>query len=207
MVGILSFIVRRRRAGVHRPCALSWWRWWGLHWKCPIVRAALLLVYVLGALALSGCSTPPGSPADLEIRATVLRYDRLLAEGYRLMDMSRLAEVAEPLQAEDEYIHMSAIGEGGIRLLPVLTDHEFGQISIEGTSALVVTRETWDYVHEGHPGREAVLVQKGLTYEIAWDLARDDDERWHVTDVRAVSTTSTAEPQRLTEPEPGGGDR
>ena len=134
---------------------------------------------------------------------TVTRYNRLLSEGYRTMDMSRLREVADELQAEDEYIHMSALGEGGVRLLPVLKDRKFVKVSVEATSASVETLETWDYTHEARDSRKVLLVQKGMVYDMAWDLTLRSNGQWYVTDVRAVSATSTQSPQRVATPTPG----
>lgn len=135
---------------------------------------------------------------------TVVRYDRLLAEGYRTMDMSRLRQVATELQAEDEYIHMSALGEGGVRLLPLLRSMEFIEVSVEATTARIQTRETWDYRHEDRVSREVLLVQSDLVYTLVWDLVRDDQGRWIVDDVRAIDATSASPPVQLGIPQSGG---
>lgn len=166
----------RRRAGATRP---------------SLVVAALTLCALLSA----GCASPPPGPdAEELVRGTVLRYNRLLAEGYRTMDMDRLRQVADELQAEDEYIHMSSLAEGGVRLLPYLKHFEFLSVHVEGSSARVETRETWDFLHEGRESRVIVLEQRDLTYEVAWDLAAAGDGRWYVTDVRVMSSTSTVPP-------------
>lgn len=156
------------------------------------------------ALALGACEASPKAPAESTIvESTVVRYNRLLAEGYRAMDMTRMRDVADELQAEDEYIHMAAMGEGGVRLLPILKELEFLEMSIEDTAAYVETRERWDYSHEDRRTREVVLIQRDLIYELAWDLAKGEDGRWLVTDVRAVEATTTVPPERLGMPSPG----
>lgn len=162
-----------------------------------------MLAAVALMLVSAGCAGRTTPSQDGEVRATVVRYNRLLAEGYRLMDMSALREVATEFQAETEYIHMSAVGEGGVRLLPQLISEEFVDISVEGTAAVVVTRETWDYMHESHPGRVVLLVQRELVYDLAWDLVQAEDGAWYVSDIRSVSATSTGEPERFGTPESG----
>lgn len=189
-------LAKRGGAGRHRPFGFSGW-----HRQRLRVVAIGAAVSVL--LAITSCAAPDTATSDRDVRATVLRYNRLLAEGYRILDMSALREVATELQAETEYIHMSAVGEGGVRLLPRLVSAEFVDVSIEGTAALVVTRETWDYAHESNPGRDVRLVQQGLVYDLAWDLTQADDGLWYVSDIRSVSATSAAEPQRFDVPEGG----
>lgn len=165
-----------------------------------VTRPLLMFGAFLVVLTLGGCRTAE-APTDAErVQAVVTRYDRLLAEGYRTMDMNRLRQVSEQLQGEDEYIHMSALAEGGVRLLPVLTEQEFTQVSVEATSAQVQTRETWDYMHEGRVTREITFVQRAMVYELVWDLVLTSDGRWVVSDVRALETTSSAPPERLSDP-------
>jgi hypothetical protein len=166
------------------------------------VALVLLALLAIAATAVAGCRAPSVSQEDA-VKATITRYDRLLAEGYRSMDMSGIRAVAEELQAEDEYIHMSALGEGGVRLLPTLKKRTFLSVSIESTSATVETRETWDYVHEDRTTHETVLVQRGLVYELAWDLSLHGDGLWYVKDVRSLSATTTTPPERFGIPTPG----
>lgn len=181
-VGEFMSFSDRNRAGGTRPSLLRTRRA-----LCAAVAAAI-------ALLTLGCSSP--SPVDRisdenSVRMTVVRYDRLLTEGYRSMDMSRLRQVATELQAEDEYVHMSALGEGGVRLLPVLNDFEFLEVSVEGATARVQTREAWDYRHEDRVSREVTLVQEDLVYTLAWTLERDPSGRWFVSDLRAVDATES----------------
>lgn len=169
----------------------------------PFPFSATIAALIVCALAVAGCSSAPAPTAESEVEATVVRYDKLLAEGYRTLDMSRLKEVSEQLQAEDEYVHMSALAEGGVRLLPVLKERDFLKVSVEGTSATVETRERWDYTHEDRSTRQIILVQKDLIYEMAWDLNRYPDGRWYVSDVRAMSATATVPAQQIATPTPG----
>ncbi len=149
------------------------------------LTAALLLA----AFVLAGCSSL--SPDERAIRSTIQRYDEILADGYRSLNMNGMREVASQLQAEDEYIHMSSLAEGGVRLDPTLRDLRFVKVSVEGTSALAETRETWDYRHYSRKTGALVLTQEGLVYDLSWDLTRVGDGSWQVTDVRAISATAT----------------
>jgi hypothetical protein len=156
----------------------------------PRRSAALLIVVVL---LVAGC-TPSSSPDDQAIRATITRYNTLLADGYRALNMNAMREVADQIQAETEYIHMSSLAEGGVKLDAQLRKLEFVHVSVEATSAQAETRETWDYRQYSRATGALVMEQKGLVYHLAWDLARQDGGTWLVTDVRAISATTTAEP-------------
>lgn len=162
--------------------------------RAGATRPSIVVALALCALLAAGCAPPPEPSAEDLVRGTVLRYNRLLAEGYRTMDMDRLRQVAGELQAEDEYIHMSSLAEGGVRLLSYLRHFEFLRVNVEGSSARVETRETWDFLHEGRESRAIVLEQRDLIYEVAWDLVAAPDGRWYVTDVRVTSSTSTVPP-------------
>lgn len=168
------------------------------------VRTAAVAIALVAA-ALVGCSAAPAPSAKERVTGTIIRYDRLLAEGYRSMDMSRIRQVANELQSEDEYIHMSSLGEGGVRLLPYLKHFEFLSVNVDGSAAHAQTRETWDFRHESVATHKVVLVQKDLIYDVAWDLARQPDGRWLVTDARVPYSTSTVEPSRLGTATPGSG--
>jgi hypothetical protein len=160
------------------------------------VLAAMSALVVLVAW-IAGC-VPSGVPAGEEqVRATITRYDELLAAGYRSLDMNQMRQVASQLQAESEYIHMSALAEGGVRLDPQLRKLEFLRVSVETTSAQAETREVWDYRHYSRATGALVLEQKGLVYHLAWSLSRETSGTWLVTDVRAISATTTVPPTVL----------
>ena len=159
--------------------------------RSPWVAALLMLVLVF----VSGCTPAPQMSSDERtIRTTIQRYNDLLIEGYRSLDMNPMQEVAAKLQAEDEYIHMSSLAEGGIRLDSELKKLEFVRVSVEATSAQAETRETWDYRQYSRTTGKLVLEQKGLVYDLAWDFIREPTGKWLVSDVRAISATTTVEP-------------
>lgn len=159
----------------------------------------LTLIAILLVLALvTGCSAGPRiSDDEKAIRTTLGRYNELLTQGYRALDMNQMREVATPAQAESEYIHMSSLAEGGVRLDPTLKRLDFLSVSIEATSATAETQETWDYRHYSRTSGELVLEETGLVYHLAWDLEKQPTGQWLVSDVRAISTTSTTEPAQL----------
>lgn len=144
-------------------------------------------------LSLAGCASTSSREAE-KVRATVLRYNELLTQGYRSLDMNPLQEAATNLQSEDEYIFMSSLAEGGIRLDATLKDIQFVKVSVEGTAASAETSETWDYRQYGRADGKLILDQKGLVYHLAWDLERQPNGRWLVSDVRAISATTTTDP-------------
>lgn len=157
------------------------------------IRSLLVVGILLLGMTLSGCERQTPTPRQRALE-TVARYDHLLAAGFRGAAMDRLIQVADDLQAEDEYIHMSAVGEGGVRMLPLLRQFEYTSVSIEATSALIETREVWDYVQQDITTQQEISVQPGVLYELAWDLEIDDDGSWRVMDVRAITATSTTAP-------------
>lgn len=161
-------------------------------------RRLIPIAALLALALLAGCSAAPRMSEDEKaVRATLERYNQLLTEGYRALDMNQIREVATQLQAETEYIHMSSLAEGGVRLDPTLTEFDVLKVSIEATSATAETREIWDYRHYARANGELVLEEKGLVYHLAWDLEKQPTGNWLVSDVRAISATSTTEPAEL----------
>ncbi len=152
--------------------------------------AALLVVLV----ALAACA-PAMSPEEQSVRSTIEQYNQMLSDGYRAMNMNGMTQFATPTQAESEYIHMSSLAEGGIRLDPTLKEIEILMVSIEATAATAETRETWEYRHYSRETGKLVLEEKALVYHLAWDLELQQSGTWLVSDVRAISSTSTNEPQ------------
>jgi hypothetical protein len=164
-------------------------------------RALLKAVTTSTAIVLSvslvvGCASIGSFREQRTVRQVIERYNRLLADGYRNFNMTPMRSVATSLQAEDEYIHMSSLAEGGVRLDSDLRVLEFVRVSVETTTARAETRETWDYRQYSRADGSLVLTQEGQFYHLAWDLIRQPDGRWLVSDVRAISATATAAPSR-----------
>lgn len=147
---------------------------------------SLVSLVALVLILITGCSTDAEPDASAEIERTVRRYNELLSWGYANLDMNRLTEVATVGQAQTEYYHMAAIGEGGMKLEAILDSIEFDEVSIEGTSAVAVTRETWSYIQ--------IAIDSGLpaarnrvSYGLRYDLSLQG-ERWLVSEVSAFET-------------------
>lgn len=154
-------------------------------------RVGFWVLMVAMSLSLFGCAAAPKlSPDELAVRTTIERYNTLLIQGHKSLDMNPMQEVATKLQAEDEYIYMSSLAEGGVRLDAQLKDQQFLRVSVESTSAQAETLETWDYRHYARDSGKLVREQKDLVYRLAWDLERQSDGRWLVSDVRAIDTTA-----------------
>lgn len=160
-----------------------------------LLKAAVVLAAVL---ALAGCVAPSKySPEEAAVRDVIRRYNQMIIQGYRALNMNGMSQVATKLQSEDEYIFMSSLAEGGVRLDATLKDLEFLAVSVETTSATAETRETWDYKHYSRADGTLVREERGLVYQLAWDLEKQPSGAWLVSDVRAISATSTGEPAQL----------
>lgn len=157
--------------------------------------ARMVTLTLLTLVLVSGCTRAPAMSADEKaIRATIVRYNELLSQGYRSLNMNPIQEVATQLQSEDEYIYMSSLAEGGVRLDPELVDQKFTRVSVETTSAEAETTETWNYRHYDRKTGKLVLEQKDLVYRLAWDLEKHSDGRWYVSDLRAIDATTSVPP-------------
>jgi hypothetical protein len=71
-----------------------------------------LALAMMAALSVVAC-TPAQDPEVALVRSTIERYNTLLAQGYRTMNMTAMNEVATQVQAETEYIHMSSSSSSG----------------------------------------------------------------------------------------------
>jgi len=161
-------------------------------------RVLKMACICLAALAVAGCIAPSApSPEEAAIRDVISRYNEMIIQGYRALNMNGMAQVATKLQSEDEYVYMSSLAEGGVRLDATLKDLQFLKVSVDATSATAETRETWDYRHYGRQDGKLVREENGLVYHLAWDLEKQPTGEWLVSDVRAISSTSTGAPAQL----------
>lgn len=120
-----------------------------------------------------------------EVKKTILRYNTLLAKGYSELNMTPLREVAAEMQAEKEYIHMAALGEGKVRMLSELKSIEFLEVSVTGSSASVRTKEVWDYSHININTNQTVDTQRDIVYSLRYDLVKEGG-RWLVSSVKSI---------------------
>ena len=128
---------------------------------------------------------PGTTPAD-EVKNAVLRYNELLAFGYRNLTMSPLVEVTNPRQAEKAYYHMAAIGEGGVRMESVLKKAEFLSVSFPAPEESVVkTREIWDFSYIDLKTSAVHERERDFVYLMTYTL-RKENGRWLIIDTAAA---------------------
>src|SRR5690242_8812450 len=98
------------------------------HHKCPLRAARLnrLWALFLVILLLAGCRAT--SPEEGRVQGTVKRYNELLIQGYRSLNMNPMQEAATIPQAQKLYYHMSALGEGRLRMDSALKNLTFKKI-------------------------------------------------------------------------------
>lgn len=138
----------------------------------------------LALLLLGGCAESTEPLTD-----TIWRYNSLLGEGYRNLDMSRLSLVATKGQAEKVYHHMAALGEGRMKMVAVLDSMDFLAVEPDGPArARVVTEEQWDYRYANiDTGHEA--MRNTVSYRLRYHLQRTDGI-WQVGGIDIINTTN-----------------
>lgn len=142
--------------------------------------------------AWGGCMAPPADRQETDrIKACIRRYNLLLADGYRALDMTPLQEVASQEQATKLYYHMAALSEGKVKMDSTLKNPEFIRINItKPDEASVATRETWDFAHVDMRTGKKLAEERDFIYEMDYLLKRREG-RWVITGVTTVSGAST----------------
>lgn len=144
-----------------------------------IIRLFLL------CLALTGCHTHAGDSRD--VKATILRYNQLLSDCYRNLNMNPMQEVATPEHATKLYSHMAALGEGGVRMDSHLKGMDFVEVSFPSPGEAVVrTRELWDFAHYGIEKGEKQYEEKAFPYNMTYRLNKASGY-WLVASITAES--------------------
>jgi hypothetical protein len=122
-----------------------------------------------------------------QVKQVIRRYNELLAEGYRTLNMNRLGEVATSTQAEKAYRHMAAIGEGTARMLSTLKAIDFTNLQDSKVNGYVVTtREVWDFSYTDIKTGAVKSSEKDFPYDVTYTL-KHDGQRWLITDIVASS--------------------
>lgn len=154
--------------------------------KLSIVLLILLSVY--------SCRTDTETNTQA-VKATILRYNQLLAEGYANMNMNPLQEVATADQAGKEYRHMAALGEAKIRMEAALKSIEFAGIVVsrDGTAS-AVTKEVWDYTHLHVRTRTPGAKQKNVVYALKYELKKENT-RWRVASIETIDQKESSSRQ------------
>lgn len=165
-----------------------------------IIRSIISLVLLAGVL--TACSqnsseqsqprqpqtgtaaTPAGSPQETS-QALIRRYNQLLADGYRNLNMTPLQEVVTEDLANKAYYHMAAIGEGRNRMDSRLKSIEFVKTELlRPDRCQVQTREVWDYVYSEIATGKRVDAVNGYIYHVFYTV-ENKAGRWVITTIVA----------------------
>lgn len=154
------------------------------------MKHGVVLILVL-LLMVFGCRKNSSDPADSsasetqKLKGTVIRYNQLLSEGYKSMNMNPLQEAATKRQAETLYTHMAALGEGQVRMESTLKKIHFTEVEIQQEhKATLKTKEVWDFKHTTIDKKKMVLDEKDFEYSITYELVKEGS-RWLVSKVIA----------------------
>lgn len=149
---------------------------------CQIVLLPFLSVILVG------CTNNKDTK---EIENLIRRYNHLVIQGYQRQDMNPMQEVTTEEHARKLYHHMSALGEGKLRMESKLKEIKFKSIDQRSnTEAAVETEETWDFTHYRMNTNEKYAEEKNFIYRMGYILNRKDG-RWMITNVNTISGTST----------------
>ncbi|MCM0080603.1 hypothetical protein L4X63_03265 [Geomonas sp. Red32] len=136
------------------------------------------------APAAAAAPAPPQDPAL--IRKVVERYNQLLSDGYRNLNMNPVQEAASVQLAEKAYSHMAALGEGKARMDSRLKKIDYRSIDFTApTRCLVKTDETWDFAYLDIKTGVKTGEVKDFVYHVAYTLEVKDG-RWLVTEAAAT---------------------
>lgn len=124
------------------------------------------------------------------VKSVIIRYNHLLSEGYRSLNMNPVQEVATPEQATKLYHHMAAMGEGKLKMDSTLTNISFVKVEKPGADEVIVeTKETWDFSHVDLQTGRVVAEEKNFIYAMRY-LLKYADGRWLVHAVTALGGES-----------------
>ena len=143
------------------------------------------LVLMLLCFTLAACASRSGETNA--VKGVIMRYNQLLADCYRSLNMNPMQEVSTPEHATKLYYHMAALGEGGVRMVSQLKKIEFLEVKFpEEGEAVVRTRELWDFTHYGIRMGEKQYEEKDFPYEMTYRLTQRNG-RWLVAGITAAT--------------------
>jgi len=156
---------------------------------CLFALLCQTFILLLLSITIAGCTNIKSDTGDIE--NLIRRYNHLVIQGYRNQDMNPLQEVTTEEHARKLYHHMSALGEGKLRMESKLKDLKFKNIDQRSSSeATVETEETWDFAHHRMATNEKYAEEKDFIYRMGYILNKKDG-RWIITKVNTISGTST----------------
>jgi len=152
-------------------------------------------------IAFAGCkdnstSSKPAEPAPAKASSTstpveqahnlIVRYNQLLSEGYKAINMTRLQEVTTPELAEKAYYHMAAIGEGKSRMVSELKKINFVETDCSQlTKCRVASKEWWDFGYADILTGKRSNEVKDYIYDVHY-LLENRQGRWLITEITAT---------------------
>lgn len=170
-----------------------------------IITKRSALVFILLTSLVAGCSEKkeaswnkdkkpaaaavfvPGATVSPEMALGVIRrYNQILSEGYKTLNMNPLQEVATPDLAQKAYYHMSALGEGNTRMYSELkkVDVTSSELS-KPPKYSVSTKEFWDFSYVDIKTGAKSNEVKDYVYEVRYQL-EDQKGRLIITDITAT---------------------
>jgi hypothetical protein len=126
-----------------------------------------------------------GVKQDETVQKTILRYNQLLVEGYRNLNMTQLQEVATLDQSRKAYYHMAALTEGKTRMNSTLKKTDFIKTEFpQAEKCQVQTREVWDFYYSDIQSGKKGQGVEDYVYNVHYTLEKKDG-RWIITDIIA----------------------
>jgi len=152
-------------------------------------KTALFLLIVL--LLTVTCSQD-----NDQLQKSVRSYNALLAEGYSEMNMNHLMSVATPEQATRVYHHMAVLGQGQVKMDPLLQSIRFSKVSqLSPEKAEVVTTEAWNYryinLQTGKAGKDL-----SINYTVRYKLIKESG-KWLIADVTILASDRKDDSEEL----------
>lgn len=155
-----------------------------------MIKKAMILLMAVGLAG--GCARNSGD--TVAVKGVVTEYNRLLADGYRNLNMNPLQAVSTEEVATKAYYHMAALGEGKVRMVSVLKDLNFREISFPtADSAAINTREKWDFSHNDIATGKKLSEEKDFVYEMRYELKKQGSS-WKITTIQAVGDDQHGKP-------------
>ena len=134
-----------------------------------------------GVFAVGSSSTGTSS-----VQRLVVKYNSLLSEGYKTINMTKLQEVATPELAEKAYYHMAAIGEGKSRMVSELKKIDFLETDMSlPAKCRIVTKELWDFAYADIVTGVRSNEVKNYHYDVRYEL-ENRQGRWVIVDITAT---------------------
>lgn len=146
------------------------------------------------AVALTGCGRGEElDPTTQAVRQAVLDYNDALARAFWMRDLNELVGVATDEQiVEETYIAALLDSEGSV-MRASLVSIEFGDVVVYAEDDVsITTTEVWDYDYVSLETSETVRSERGVEYQLRYDLVLENGQ-WLVYTVDAFDLTPSTE--------------